>query len=101
MTRNHLITGQKIDPAKLEQARTLRRNVTPAEKRLWAALRRNQLDGFHFRRQQIIDGFINPPPHWGKEFAPPPRAGEGLGERSNSPPLAREGSRERPEEGSP
>jgi hypothetical protein len=90
MTRNHLITGQKIAPAKLEQARTLRRNVTPAEKHLWAALRRNQLDGFHFRRQQIIDGFINPPPYWGKESAPPPLAGEGPGE----------GSRERPEEGS-
>ena len=25
---------------------------------LWAALRKNQLAGLHFRRQQIIDGFI-------------------------------------------
>jgi len=32
--------------------------MTPAEKKLWAALRRNQLDGLHFRRQQIIEGFI-------------------------------------------
>jgi len=58
MPRDHLITGQKIDPAKLERARALRRKMTPAEKRLWSALRRNQLDGFHFRRQQIIYGFI-------------------------------------------
>ena len=58
MSKKGIITGQKIDPAKLEQAKALRRHMTPAEKRLWSALRRNQLDGFHFRRQQIIDGFI-------------------------------------------
>ena len=58
MPRRHIITGQRIDPAKLEQAKAMRRNPTPAEKRLWSALRRNQLDGFHFRRQQIIGGFI-------------------------------------------
>ena len=32
--------------------------MTPAEKKLWQCLRKNQLKGFHFRRQQIIDGFI-------------------------------------------
>jgi very-short-patch-repair endonuclease len=32
--------------------------MTPAENRLWERLRKNQLDGFHFRRQQIIAGFI-------------------------------------------
>ena len=53
-----IITGQRIDPTKLELAKALRRQMTPAEKRLWAALRRNRLEGFHFRRQQIIDGFI-------------------------------------------
>jgi very-short-patch-repair endonuclease len=53
-----IITGQKINPAKLQRARELRRAMTSAEKRLWAALRRNQLDGLHFRRQQIVDGFI-------------------------------------------
>ncbi len=55
---SNIIRGQKIDPKKLERAKELRRNMTPAETKLWAALRRNQLDGFHFRRQQIIDGFI-------------------------------------------
>ena len=58
MSNQHIITGQKIDPAKLQQAKALRRNMTPAEKRLWSALRANRLQGFHFRRQQIIDGFI-------------------------------------------
>jgi very-short-patch-repair endonuclease len=32
--------------------------MTLAERRLWHRLRTNKLDGFHFRRQQIIDGFI-------------------------------------------
>jgi very-short-patch-repair endonuclease len=32
--------------------------MTPAEARLWERLRRNQLEGLHFRRQQVIDGFI-------------------------------------------
>jgi very-short-patch-repair endonuclease len=36
----------------------LRRNQTPEEKILWQRLRRNQLEGRHFRRQQVIDGFI-------------------------------------------
>ena len=54
----YIVRGQRIDPAKLKLAKELRRNMTPAERRLWSALRRNQLDGFHFRRQQIIDGFI-------------------------------------------
>ena len=32
--------------------------MTPAERRLWQHLRANRLGGWHFRRQQIIDGFI-------------------------------------------
>jgi len=58
MTDQHIITGQKINPAKLEQAKSLRRRTTPAERRLWLALRGHRLAGLHFRRQQIIDGFI-------------------------------------------
>jgi very-short-patch-repair endonuclease len=45
MPKPHLITDQKIDPAKLEQAKALRRNMTPAEKRLWTELRANLLEG--------------------------------------------------------
>jgi very-short-patch-repair endonuclease len=58
VSKRHVITGQKIDPAKLQRAKEMRRNMTPAERRLWTELRANRLDGFHFRRQQIIDGFI-------------------------------------------
>jgi very-short-patch-repair endonuclease len=32
--------------------------MTPAERLLWSRLRRSALDGIHFRRQQIIGGFI-------------------------------------------
>lgn len=32
--------------------------MTPAETKLWYHLRGNCLGGFHFRRQQIIDGYI-------------------------------------------
>ena len=32
--------------------------MTPPERRLWAALRGNAVDGFHFRRQQVIAGYV-------------------------------------------
>ena len=54
----YIICGQKIDAVKLERAKELRRKLTPAERNLWNVLRRGQLDGLHFRRQQVIDGFI-------------------------------------------
>jgi very-short-patch-repair endonuclease len=53
----NIIPGQKINPEKLERARELRREITSAEKMLWLELRENKL-GAHFRRQQIIAGFI-------------------------------------------
>jgi len=49
--------GQKINPEKLERARDLRSQMTPAEKVFWQELRTNKL-GSHFRRQQVIAGFI-------------------------------------------
>jgi very-short-patch-repair endonuclease len=58
MPIKNIIPGQKIEPAKLQCARELRREMTPAERILWQALRGNKLDGFHFRRQQIIAGYI-------------------------------------------
>ena len=59
MTRSSKITsGQKVHPDKLAFAKQLRREMTPAERRLWRALRGNALDGFHFRRQQVIEGYI-------------------------------------------
>jgi very-short-patch-repair endonuclease len=32
--------------------------MTSSERRLWDALRRNQLHGLHFRRQQVVAGFV-------------------------------------------
>jgi very-short-patch-repair endonuclease len=55
---NNIIIGQKITSTKHQIAKELRRNMTPEEKILWQYLRSNRLNGLHFRRQQIIDGFI-------------------------------------------
>jgi very-short-patch-repair endonuclease len=41
-----------------EVARSLRRNATSAERRLWQGLRRQQVADFRFRRQVILGGFI-------------------------------------------
>jgi very-short-patch-repair endonuclease len=55
---SNIIIGQKITSTKHEVAKELRRNMTPEEKIIWQHLRSNRLNGLHFRRQQIIDGFI-------------------------------------------
>jgi very-short-patch-repair endonuclease len=39
------------------RARRLRSNMTDAEKRLWHAIRRGQLNGLHFRRQHPVGPF--------------------------------------------
>ena len=57
MPVKNIVTGQYVTEYKLERARELRRDMTPAEKILWEELRRNKL-GAHFRRQQVIEGFI-------------------------------------------
>jgi very-short-patch-repair endonuclease len=43
---------------KIEIARRLRRGSTPAERAAWEILRRGGIDGWHFRRQQVIQGFV-------------------------------------------
>jgi very-short-patch-repair endonuclease len=58
MSDGKYIRGQHVQPEKLSFAKRLRREMTPAERILWKALRRNAVDGFHFRRQQVIDGYI-------------------------------------------
>ena len=55
--RTGIIPGQKVTKEKQERARELRREMTSAEKILWEELRANKL-GVHFRRQQVIQGFI-------------------------------------------
>jgi very-short-patch-repair endonuclease len=58
MKRPGIIKGQKITPGLYARALEFRKQMTPAEKRLWEQLRGNRLCGFHFRRQQIIAGYI-------------------------------------------
>jgi very-short-patch-repair endonuclease len=41
-----------------ERARQLRQQMTLAEAILWKHLRTDQLDGLHFRRQQVLEGYI-------------------------------------------
>ncbi|MBE9050856.1 DUF559 domain-containing protein [Nostocales cyanobacterium LEGE 11386] len=55
---HNIVIGQKINPDKIQRAKELRRHMTPSEKILWQHLRGNRLNNLHFRRQQIIDGFI-------------------------------------------
>jgi very-short-patch-repair endonuclease len=45
-------------PALRELARSLRRNATEAERRLWSRLRRNAVEGQYFRRQAQLLGFV-------------------------------------------
>ena len=45
-------------PEKQILAWQMRRAMTEMETRLWAELRNNRLGNLHFRRQQVIDGFI-------------------------------------------
>jgi len=49
---------QHFTESKIQCARELRQNMTGSEQLLWERLRRKQVLGIRFRRQQIIDGFI-------------------------------------------
>ena len=53
-----IVRGQKVTRVKLRRSKELRAHMTPQEQALWARLRNNQLGGLHFRRQQIIAGFL-------------------------------------------
>ena len=51
--------GEGMRPKrKLNQARELRKNSTPAEAKLWGQLRNRQLEGFKFLRQATIGPYI-------------------------------------------
>ena len=58
MPVRNIVIGQNVDRAKVQRAKELRRQMTGEERILWQQLRTNRLEGFHFRRQQVIDGFI-------------------------------------------
>ena len=49
---------KRASPKTYERARLLRRESTPAERKLWAYLRGDKLHGVNFRRQHAIGNFI-------------------------------------------
>jgi very-short-patch-repair endonuclease len=53
-----VVRFQRVTARKKRLAKELRRDQTTAEEILWGALRREQVLGLKFRRQQIIEGFI-------------------------------------------
>jgi very-short-patch-repair endonuclease len=57
MNSRGIVMGRK-SAQKQECAHAMRREMTDAEAALWEQLRRNRCGGLHFRRQQVIDGFI-------------------------------------------
>lgn len=58
MTTRKIVRGQSVERTKLQRAKELRREMTPAEAILWNVLWTNKIVGYHFRHQQIIAGFI-------------------------------------------
>ncbi len=49
---------RRSTPKTLHRAGELRKETTPAEKKLWAYLRLMREEGIHFRRQHAIGSFI-------------------------------------------
>jgi very-short-patch-repair endonuclease len=49
---------RRTTPKVFSHAKELRHNTTPAEQKLWAALRAHQTDDVHFRRQHAIGNYI-------------------------------------------
>ena len=58
MPVKNIVRGQKVSDEMLERAKKLRREMTPAEKKLWKELKANRLNGLHFRRQQVVHGYF-------------------------------------------
>jgi very-short-patch-repair endonuclease len=49
---------KRINPVSTERARALRVDMTDAEKKIWQALRGEQIRGHKFRRQYVIGSYI-------------------------------------------
>lgn len=58
MSPKNIVIGQRVTSEKAARARELRREMTEEERILWQRLRKNRLEGWHFRRQQVVAGFI-------------------------------------------
>ncbi len=50
--------AKRTTPSGYARGRQLRHETTAAERRLWAYLRRGQLNGIHFRRQHAIGPYV-------------------------------------------
>ena len=53
-----IVHGQRVTIDQADMARKLRKRATPEERLLWQELRAHRFMGLHFRRQQVIDGFV-------------------------------------------
>ncbi len=58
MPAKNIVVGQKVQTELQARAREFRHEMTASEQILWQHLRQNQQGDFHFRRQQVIDGFV-------------------------------------------
>ena len=58
MPNDHPPRREFAEPKEIELARNLRTNSTEVEKQLWWRLRNRQIDGFKFRRQFPVDGYV-------------------------------------------
>lgn len=52
------MTHRRTTPKVFSHAKELRHNTTPAEQKLWAALRAHQIENVHFRRQHAIGPYV-------------------------------------------
>lgn len=50
--------ARRSTPKMMHRAGELRKELTPAEKKLWAYLRGDKLDGVNFRRQHAIGNYV-------------------------------------------
>jgi very-short-patch-repair endonuclease len=53
-----MVRPRRSNPKTMHKAGELRRESTPAERKLWAYLRGNKLNGINFRRQHAIGNFV-------------------------------------------
>ncbi len=58
MRASEIITKQRVNKFSHRKAKEMRHEMTFAEARLWRELRGNKFQGLHFRRQQVIQGYI-------------------------------------------
>ena len=55
---NAVMPSKRSNPKTMHRAGELRKEPTPAERKLWAYLRGDKLHGVNFRRQHAIGNFI-------------------------------------------